>query len=73
MKITIQKFEKETKYVLPNFIIKIDQKSNFVIIISKIVKKLKFKIKLITIFANYFYTIFVINKNFIKLISQIKF
>ena len=64
--------EKKTKYTLPDLHIKIDQRSNLIIITYKLVKRLAFEVKPTSIFSNY-RLIFVINRDSTKLKSKVKF
>lgn len=73
IKAIIQKFEEKIKYILSNSYIKINQESDLVIINLKLIKKLQIKIRSTNTFANYCFTMSIINGNSIKLKSQIKF
>lgn len=53
MKASIWKSEKETKYVLSDSYVKADQGSNLIIIKSKLVQRLGFKVRLISTLANH--------------------
>lgn len=61
------------KYALPDFYIEADQGSDLIIINPQPVKKLRFKVKQISTFANYCFGMFVANEDSTELKSWIKF
>lgn len=67
MRDIIYKSDKRTKYSLFNFYIKVDQGFKLVINREKFIKRLRFKIKPISIFINYYFNISIINQKSLKL------
>lgn len=73
MKATIQKSEKNTKYALPDSHVQADQGSDLVIIQLKAVKRLGLNVRPTSTFANHYFNMSDINRDFIKLKSWMIF
>lgn len=73
MKAIIYASKKRTKYALPNSYVKVDQRSNLVIINPKLFKRLGLKVRPISTFANHHLGMSVANGDFTELKSWVKF